>query len=175
MTEIPRQEGVDLTELLVLINAEVRAAMDEVEKQAPANLRITSVRVAFGQGDTEGTPPVTKEEIEPADATPPPQPVLRQGRYSLSKQGWIVEMAFGGGGGPAILRQRGGQWLPLPKPAPPGEATQRRDTHTTEAKAVHRGWVRRFIAPILLVLLQPLKLAGHLICRLANRISHRAS
>ena len=152
MTESQQQTELDLTELIALLNAEVRAAMDEVEKQSPANLRITSVRVALGQ---EGVGTTDPKEV-------PSKPVLRRDRYSLSKHGWLVEMVFGGG--PVNLRQRGDSWLPVSKPPATSEAP-------IETRTDRPGWIRRLAVLILL----PFKLARNFIGRVANIIRRRVS
>ena len=93
MSEDRTDAEVNLGPLIELINAKVQAALDEIEQRSPAHLRITSLRVAMGQEEGSGTP-----SSEAA--------VLRKRDYSLSDQGWMIELAFGGGSGSA--RQRGG-------------------------------------------------------------------
>lgn len=144
MNDDPSEPDLDLEPLIALINAEVRAAVDEIEQRYPANLRLTSVRVAMGQRDTANAP--TGDE-----------PVLRRDRYSLSQMGWMIEMAFGGGSG--RVRQRGGDWTPLPR-APSNtdrarpEADERRDRKGATSTGRRAVWIR-----VLQILLIPFDLA----------------
>jgi hypothetical protein len=125
MSEDRTDAELNLGPLIELVNAEVQAALDAIEQRSPANIRITSLRVAMGQEDGTGTP-----SSEAA--------VLRKGDYSLSDQGWMIELAFGGGSGRA--RQRGGDWIPLPKTQPREDQTREGDEEQARKRPSSTGW-----------------------------------
>lgn len=127
----------DLGELVLLLNAELRAVVDSLEAQppSPTSLQVDSLRVKMGRRSTDETAEDDESEED--------VPLLDAERYPLAEDGWQIELDYALGARRAQVRVQDEATVVLPTPHLRSAARLFAPLSTTAVKGISHTWADR--------------------------------